>query len=145
MNATPHQTPPGGCPILSPHGDQCVKGSGHHLVGQDWVCRNADATTLWYYDSGQTQSPERATLTAEGTVRPERVTLTDEERDALHQRWRIFKHHRPSGAYPPVGQLDGDCGGCGESWPCAPVSTVLAEALLNNRADQTETKENPDG
>lgn len=60
---------------------------------------------------------------------PERVTLSAEEWEVLHRQWHAFKDHRPVGAYLPTGQLDGDCGGCGESWPCASVATVLATIL----------------
>jgi hypothetical protein len=45
--------------------------------------------------------------------------------EALHDQWRVFKRHRPVGAYLPVGQLDGDCS-CGRGeWPCAELMAVL--------------------
>lgn len=39
---------------------------------------------------------------------------------------RVFRRHRPVGAYLPVGQLDGDCS-CGRgAWPCAAIPGALA-------------------
>lgn len=49
--------------------------------------------------------------------------------EALTEHWRVFKKHRPAGAYHPVGQLDGDCRECGSEWPCPPVREVLDKAL----------------
>lgn len=43
----------------------------------------------------------------------------------LADNWRVFREHRPAGAYLPVGQLDGDCHSCGEAWPCAAVRDAL--------------------
>lgn len=50
-------------------------------------------------------------------------SLTDSLADAMHESWHLFRAHHPSGAYLPVGQLDGDCSykTCGGSWPCNPV------------------------
>lgn len=59
-------------------------------------------------------------------VAPDEV-LTEGQSEFLAERWLVFKTHSPAGAYLPVGQLDGDCRGCGAPWPCPEASAVLGE------------------
>jgi len=52
----------------------------------------------------------------------------------LEDNWKVFREHRPAGAYLPICQLDG------EEWPCgdvldvfAPVTKVIRAAEQMNR------------
>ena len=46
--------------------------------------------------------------------------------ELMGQNWLVFRKHHPVGAYLPVGQLDGDCRGCGAEWPCPTVRDVMS-------------------
>lgn len=54
------------------------------------------------------------------------MSLMDDLEQVLAENWRVFRKHKPVGAYLPVGQLDGDCRECGGPWPCAEVRKVLS-------------------
>ncbi len=77
----------------------------------------------------------RDRLIAAGWASPTEVTApVDAERAKeageiakwVQREWRLFREHRPVGAYLPVGQLDGDCR-CGRGeWPCETLTQALA-------------------
>lgn len=50
--------------------------------------------------------------------------------EIMANNWKVFKEHRPIGAYLPLGQLDGDCKGCNEEWPCNTIRDILSNVLL---------------
>ena len=55
------------------------------------------------------------------------LVLSDVELVALlADNWQVFRTHRPTGAYLPIGHMDGDCHTCHVAWPCSTVRLALA-------------------
>lgn len=55
--------------------------------------------------------------------------ITEALIEILSENWTLFQKHSPKGAYLPVGQLDGDCGECGVSWPCGVIKKAVNDSM----------------